>query len=406
MTPDAVIPAILFGAFDRHNLGDLLFPHITAAMLAGEHLIFAGLAERDLSCHGGHRVRAQAQLAANLGDRPANIIHVGGELLTCEAWQAAVMLLPPDQVQQTLLRLDRHPEARQAWARSKLGTAALAPYTLPRSLFHPESRIIYNGVGGVELGRCDAAMRTEVLANLQAANAVGVRDKQTLAHLQEAGITARLIPDPVVMLAELFGEKIRRRTQGRELAGILTAFPQGYIAVQFSADFGTDATLIKIATQLDDVTSSTGYGVVFFRAGAVPWHDELLCYQRVAARMHTPSVKIFTSLNIWDICALIACSRVYCGSSLHGRIVAMAFAMPRISLIHPDPANRPAKQAAFAATWEKAGMPATAGVNEIAHGIRQALSVDPGQLQQIAGELVEHYRHGFDVICAELKYPR
>ncbi len=41
MTRDTVIPAILFGVFDRHYLDDLLFPHITAVMLAGEHFIFA-----------------------------------------------------------------------------------------------------------------------------------------------------------------------------------------------------------------------------------------------------------------------------------------------------------------------------------------------------------------------------
>lgn len=405
MTPEAVISTILFGAFDRHNLGDLLFPHITAALLDGENLLFAGLAERDLSCYGGHRVRALAQLVADRGERPANIIHVGGELLTCDAWQAAVMLLSPDQAQKTIARLDRHPEERLEWARSELGSSSLAPYTLPRSLFPRESRIIYNAVGGVGLGECDAAMRTEVLTNLKAANAVSVRDKLTLAQLEKAGVTARLIPDPAVMVAELFGGKIRQRAQTSEIARILTAFPQGYIAVQFSADFGTDATLMEIAAQLDHVSISTGYGVVFFRAGAAPWHDDLLCYQRVAARMHTRSVKIFTSLNIWDICALIAYSRVYCGSSLHGRIVAMAFALPRINLIHPGQANRPVKQTAYAATWEEAGMPATADVNEIAHGIRAALSTDPAQLRQVAGELVGHYRRGFNAICAELKYP-
>ncbi|MBE0547855.1 MAG: polysaccharide pyruvyl transferase family protein, partial [Rubrivivax sp.] len=35
---------ILFGAFDRHNLGDLLFPHIAAALLPGRTLVYAGLA--------------------------------------------------------------------------------------------------------------------------------------------------------------------------------------------------------------------------------------------------------------------------------------------------------------------------------------------------------------------------
>ena len=87
--------------------------------------------------------------------------------------------------------------------------------------------------------------------------------------------------------------------------------------------------------------AETGYGVAFFRAGAAPWHDDLACYRRVAARMRTAAVKIFTSLDIWDICALIAASRAYCGSSLHGRIVAMAYALPRLNLIHPSQVGRP-----------------------------------------------------------------
>src|SRR5512135_425022 len=120
------VPAILFGAFDRHNFGDLLFPHITAALLARTNPIFAGLAERDLSCFGGHRVRALARLAAEWGERPANIIHVGGELLTCEAWQAAVMLLPADEAQETIAYFDRHPEQKPEWLQRKLGTSALA----------------------------------------------------------------------------------------------------------------------------------------------------------------------------------------------------------------------------------------------------------------------------------------
>lgn len=397
------VPTILFGAFDRHNFGDLLFPHITAALLDEKNLIFAGLAERDLSCYGGHRVRALAQLAADWGECPVRIIHVGGELLTCDLWQAAVMLLPPDKVQQTIVHFDKRPEERLEWAQNKLGISALAPYTLSPSLFHRESRIIYNAVGGVELSECDAAMRAEVLANLKTANAVSVRDKQTLAQLEEAGITAGLIPDPAVMVADLFGKQIRQHAYEGEIARILTAFPQGYVAVQFSADFGDDASLMEIATQLDQVSVSTGYGVVFFRTGVAPWHDDLLCYQRVVARMHVQSVRIVTSLNLWDICALIARCRVYCGSSFHGRIVAMAFALPRISLIHPELVNRPTKQAAYAATWEDADMPITVDVHEIAHGIRHALSTDPRRLLQISRELIEHYRRGFNAIYAKLK---
>jgi hypothetical protein len=126
-----LLPTILFGAFDRHNFGDLLFPHIAAALLERHDLIFAGLAERDLRCFGGHSVRALAGLAAEWDGRPANIIHVGGELLTCEAWQAAVMLLP-DEAQKTIAHFDRHPEALVA---RRAGSFCACAYTVPRGLF-------------------------------------------------------------------------------------------------------------------------------------------------------------------------------------------------------------------------------------------------------------------------------
>lgn len=106
-------------------------------------------------------------------------------------------------------------------------------------------------------------------------------------------------------MEELFGADIRQRANKGAPAEMGRAFPQGYIAVQFSADFGDDRTLTEIAYQLDELVRATGYGTVFFRAGAAPWHDDTSCYERAAARMRNKSVKLFTSLDIWDICALI-----------------------------------------------------------------------------------------------------
>lgn len=397
MTHDAATGSttILFGAFDRHNFGDLLFPHIAAALLHDKTPVFAGLAERDLRRYGGHRVHALAQLATQWRGRPVNLIHVGGEILTCNAWQAAIMLLSEDQVQPTIARLDAHPQERLAWAQQHLGMASLAPYCASRTLFAHMNRVIYTGVGGVDLGDCDCALRAEVLAKLEAADAVSVRDQLTQAQLKTAGITAQLIPDPAVMVAELFGSSIRQRCGAPEIARLLEQFPQGYIAVQFSADFGDDATLAVIARQLDQAARESGYAMVFFRAGAAPWHDDLGCLRRVAARMTVQNQAVFESIDLWDICALIAHSRGYCGSSLHGRIVAMAFALPRVNFHTPSQKNHPSKQAAFAAAWEIPGAPACVEVDEIASGIRHALDVDSGLRQHKAQELVSLYRQGF-----------
>jgi hypothetical protein len=397
------VPTILFGAFDRHNFGDLLFPHIASAMLEGENLLFSGLADRDMRRYGGHQVSGLAQLSRRWGRRRVNLFHVGGELLTCDAWEAAVMLLAPHQAQSTIARLNAQPQERMEWARTLLGISCLAPYTLARQLFPGADRVIYNAVGGTELNQRDPAMRAEVLAKLVAAEIVSVRDNQTHALLHAAGIAARLMPDPAVMVAHLFGARIRQRAEHRPMAELLAAFHKGYVAAQFSADFGDGATLTEIAAQLDEIASSTGCGVVFFCAGAAPWHDDQALYRCVAARMRSPSVRTFPSLNLWDICALIAHSRIYVGSSLHGRIVAMAFALPRMNLRHPAQTALCSKQEAFAATWEKAGTPGTVALHEIGSAVRHALAADPVQLQQTAMELVKHYRRGFEEIRAGLK---
>src|SRR5574340_550560 len=112
-------------------------------------------------------------------------------------------------------------------------------------------------------------------------------------------------------------------------------------------------------------------GAVFFRAGAAPWHDDLPALRRAAAMMR--SACVFESLDLWELCALIAASRAYCGSSLHGRIVALAFGVPRIGLRRPGAA--PGKQAAFAACWDEA-MPVDVEPGGIAAAIARAVAAD------------------------------
>ena len=397
---------VLFGAFDRHNLGDLLFPHLVAALLRErgltDELLFAGLASRDMRSCGGHAVQALARLAANPDARPTAVIHVGGEVLTCDAWRAAVMLLAAGEVQATVAYFERHAAEKAAWVRRILGVDALAPYTLARSAWPAVDRVLYNAVGGVDLATCDPALQAEVIDKLKAADRVGVRDPHTAAQLAAAGVAARLLPDPAVMVAELFGTAIRERVRAGEVARVHRMFPHGYLAVQFSADCGDDRTLATIAGQLERVAHRTGLGLVFFRAGAAPWHDDLGCYARAAAQLRRGKAHLFESLHLWDICALIAQSRGFCGSSLHGRIVALAFALPRVNLRSPASLDHPGKQAAFATAWDDDPMPSLVDIDDLAAGLDRALDSDPAVRERRAAELVHAYRDGFDALCAGL----
>jgi hypothetical protein len=118
--------------------------------------------------------------------------------------------------------------------------------------------------------------------------------------------------------------------------------------------------------------------------------------------MRAGSAKVFRSLDVWDICALIAGSRAYCGSSLHGRIIAIAFARPRLNLRRPDATGGGSKQQAFAQTWDAAAVPATAEPGDVAAGIQAALAADPEPLRQTARSLAGRYRQEFATMAAAL----
>ncbi|HEX8964774.1 MAG TPA: polysaccharide pyruvyl transferase family protein [Rhodocyclaceae bacterium] len=296
---------VLFGAFDRHNLGDVLLAHMAAAS-CGEPPVFAGLAARDLVSWSGPAVVPLDSLSG-----PMHLTHVGGELLDCDADQAAFML----------------GEAAPRWRRR-------APYVVARDALPAGSQTEFRAVGGVGLGEREPAFRDEVIGALRQARAVSVRDKFTQALLGDAGVEARLEPDPVTRIAEVFGPRIRSRQAARG----------PYLAVQFAAECGDDASLAAIARGLERI----GLPVVLFRAGAAPWHDALEPYERLASRLPVHS-EVFRSLDVWDICALIAGSRGFVGTSLHGRIVAEAFGLPAISLERGEGTGR--KLRAYLATW-------------------------------------------------------
>ncbi len=305
-------PQVFFGAFDRHNLGDILLAHVAAEEIGAGRGAFAGLVTRDLTPWGGQRVSALESFAT-----PLILIHVGGELLDCDAAQAAYML----------------DERGPRWRR-------LAPYAVARHELPFGSTVEFRAVGGVGFGERDELFREEVLAALLEAGSVSVRDRTTQALLSAAGIDATLVPDPVTRIGKLLGARIRARIQRRD----------PYLAVQFAAECGDDATLAAFARGFERV----GLPVVLFRAGAAPWHDALEPYRRLAVRVALP-MQVFESLDVWDICGLIAGSSGYIGTSLHGRLVAESFDVPALSLERELGAAK--KLRAYLATWSPGDAP-------------------------------------------------
>jgi hypothetical protein len=368
---------IVFGAFDRHNLGDLLFAHVAAALLPrDETVIFAGLAARDLRPFGGHRVEALHALRDDTRLRGARLLHAGGEILTCRARDAAVMLLDPAEVDGTLAGLAAHPADEPAWRRTMLGTDDELPYVIGRDAFRWLASVSFAGVGGVALDALPAPVRAALLERLVSADALTVRDAVTQAQLHAAGVVAPLMPDPAELVEALFGDAICARVTEPVIAELREAFPGGWLAVQLSTEFADDATLAAIATQLEAVPDDAGLGIVLFRAGAAPWHDDPALLARLARRIPARHVRVFESLDVWDLCALLAHAHACLCSSLHGGLVARAFGVPALGIEPPRPAQG-RKLTAYVSTWHARDAPVVRHVVDIGASLRKALADDP-----------------------------
>ena len=368
---------VVFGAFDRHNLGDLMSAHVAAALLAGEELVFAGLAARDLRDVGGHRVEALHALAGDPRLKGARLVHAGGETLTCTARQAAVMLQAPEQVDDALAFLERHPEAEAAWRLAALGTDAQVPYIGCRAGLPGCSAVVFAGVGGVAFDGLPAAARSEVVARLREADAVTVRDAQTQAQLRIAGIAAALVPDPVVLVERLFGPTIRERVARAPVARVRERFVGGHIAVQLSADLGDDATLAALAAQLSRVVARTGLGLVLLRAGTAPWHDDAEVLTRLAGQLPIGRTHVFESVHAWDLCAVLSSARVFVGSSLHGCVIANAFGRPAVGLELTGRSGQGAKLSANASTWFVEDTAIVRELDDLPASVLDGLAGDP-----------------------------
>lgn len=138
-----------------------------------------------------------------------------------------------------------------------------------------------------------------------------------------------LAPDSVVMLKRLCD----RRVESATFAFGPAFLEKRYIALQMK-DNG-NKQLRELAVQVAAIARhEQPCDVVLFRAGAAHGHDTLSSLQDFKDLLSEAdpmvSVQVFQDLNIWSIVALIANAELVISTSLHVRIVAFAYAVPRM----------------------------------------------------------------------------
>jgi len=311
------------GAYERDNFGDLLFLLVTERYLEGADVVAAAPFAADMRKLLGRRIPAFGPL---LRDEAFDAVWtVGGQVGRVDLERAYKMSATP----RAWRRYARASEARRrAILRRRTGGVTIgAPYIPSKDDFprNAQTLTVLNSVGIAGVRGIEPARREPIVAALRAAGAVTVRDRGSSAFLADLGVEHRLLPDAVHALGVL--EPVVE--------------PGDTAIVQVSRSRLRMLGHARLGATLAASPQLAGRPIRLLLAGTATGHDSADDYDRVvrAARRRSRGIDIaiLDERRPLELARHIQRASVAIGTSLHVRIVAAAFGVPRVSLPKPKP---------------------------------------------------------------------
>lgn len=339
---------LIIGAFDRYNYGDLLFPLVIERQLGtyGKDFEFEyfGLIESDLSSVGGLPTKGLQKFYKACSD-PSNPVHViiaGGEALGV-TWNSLYAALNPlfQRINKRHVKVNKVLDLN-GWTKKILKGKTTLPFVFDKSDFAGVQSVILNSLGGSGLNAAVFAKYDFLIGKLQNVDYFAVRDQLTVDNLRKNGLDAALFPDSAILMSEFYPLNFLHRNVTQEVAGYVAEHAGKYVFAQINKKTTRDHEQ-TIADGLDEIYQQGKAEICLCPIGKALDHDDHEALQELGTLLESPYT-YFDADNIWDIMYLIANAKCYVGTSLHGAITAMSFAVPHVGL-------KVEKLGAYLATW-------------------------------------------------------
>lgn len=317
---------ILYGAFGRHNFGDMLFPYILKSLLKSNSINtdieYCDIAESDMRRDGGHNVKSITDFFDY--ESELNLIQVGGHTANdCDS-----LGFFPHEIKMKYTPFFQQKDINPS-------------YILSKKTFNKPNVFVANAVGGFSVSGADKLKKYDF---------VSFRSKFHYDQASRFGIECQFSPDCVVLLKHFYDKTISERTSTSEdINTLYNLHGNDYIAVQINQKL-LNTHLGKIIQDIKNVINETKLPLVFFCAGTASGHDSMNLYkQKFQNILPNNMVYFFEGTNIWDICNVISNAKFVIGTSLHVRIVSTVCNVPRITLYSYNADNK-AKE--FIEQWD------------------------------------------------------
>lgn len=160
--------------------------------------------------------------------------------------------------------------------------------------------------------------RIEIIKNLKKAKYISVRDSNTKIALNKIGVNSYLTPDSALIMSDIFPI----RELNKKITFDVNNAKDDYIFLQMAINKQPkeiDAFIKKIKAFADN----NGYSIICCPIGLASGHEDDVILKEIYNK--SKMIKYIHPNNIFDIMYLIASSKIYLGTSLHGLITAQSY---------------------------------------------------------------------------------
>jgi len=325
----------IFAASDRNNYGDLLFPLVIQKIVLKERIHCEienfGIIKSDLSAFGALPTQSYRQLIQSVKrdkGEEMQIIIAGGEVLGGR-WLNILRYISEFWNRINSNKLLRRIVNRSGFIENYYYRfyKSSRPFILDHPFFS-KAAIAYNSVGALAAGGILNIKR--YYKYFEQVGVLSVRDNYSLSNFSSVGLKARLIPDSALIMSDLFTEELQQLVSDpvKEIG------MSPYVFVQLGHSKGPD-DLELFAGELETFSRKTGLRVVLCPIGLAMDHND----QKILSKLKSliPSFIYYDPQNIYEIMFLLAHSKMYLGTSLHGIITAQSFGVPSIAFTEKIP---------------------------------------------------------------------
>lgn len=379
---------LIYGATDRFNYGDLLFPvilsHVVNLIHPGCRIENVSITKSDFRDRGGlPTIPLKNLISSGEFNEYDRVIVAGGQVLNAR-WTKIISYLDPNF--SNLLRATRKIfglKGADIVARYFSGISWLQPFVVPSGFFKNGS-VAYNAVGGINIERLPEDYLSALIKSIEAADYVSVRDKATQEAFGRLGVEVNLAPDSAILMSSIFSRDSLFEKVRPHVSAYVEGSSNSYLVFQIGINF-VKSREASIAKAIERISCEQGLKVVLLAIGTATDHEDHIALKNIRNYIG-PSVDVFQLYDgsIWEIMLILSGAAFYLGTSLHGAITAISFAVP-----HMPFTGQVEKLKEFLKTWDLSEHSDHFDIDDHSEKMAAVLSIGVQARLQLRDKLIE-----------------